>query len=143
MQEPLLSGTMSQSEPTSEGPRSNTHSFGAPNGSNTESARRWGVLRAAVAFSHNTMDVGEGYLITDNVEATLLQCFRMLDFWLLSFAVSACTGISLAFINNASSLVRSLGGDGTMTVRHHHSLPTDRPPQKHAISTCCWPMTCW
>lgn len=81
--------------------------------------RRWAILSAAVRLSGNQQrnsDAGEGYLCTDRVEATLLQCLKTLDFWLLTFAVSACTGISLAFINNAGSIVRSLGGDKTITV---------------------------
>ena len=72
------------------------------------------------AFAARHDDAGAGFLCTDHVEATLLQCLRSVDFWLLTVAVSACTGASLAFINNASSLVRSLGGDNTLTVR---SLP--------------------
>jgi hypothetical protein len=58
----------------------------------------------------------EGFLATDKVEATLLECMQQLDFWLLTFSVAACTGASLAFINNVGPLVASLHGENAVTV---------------------------
>lgn len=86
------------------------------NGDRPARSRGWELVRRHT-FAARHDDASEGFLCTDRVEFTLLQCLRSVDFWLLTVAVSACTGASLAFINNASSLVRSLGGDDTTTVR--------------------------
>jgi hypothetical protein len=84
--------------------------------------RRGRTLRRQNTFGRHD-DADEGFLCTDKVEATLLQCLRTLDFWLLTVAVSVCTGTSLAFINNAGALVRSLGGDAGTTVRYTRTAP--------------------
>jgi hypothetical protein len=61
-------------------------------------------------------DADEGFMITDKADLNLWQCLQQLDFWLLTFSAATTTGIALAFINNASAIVRSLDGDQTVVV---------------------------
>lgn len=65
----------------------------------------------------NDSDTDEGFLSTNKVECTLLQCLSTLDYWLLSGSVSLATGTGLAFINSASTITHSLKGTPNLTVR--------------------------
>lgn len=59
---------------------------------------------------------------------------RMLDFWLLTFAAATTTGMALVFINNASALVESLGGDSSTVVRARPLGVPSRAARRTALS---------